>query len=207
MDKRDFILNCSLDGEIWADVKDCGGIYIVSSLGRIVSFARKKPRVIKPVLYIERNKPYYSVCLKVQNKSQKKRVHRIVAEALINNPTNLPEIDHINNDSLDNRVENLKWCTHAENMRNPHTKAKLKLSHKIKQPWYNRDPGTNPKSKKAVVQIIDEDKVIIYDGAIDTAKNGFRPTNVTNVCKGKVHTHRGYRWMYLSDYEKIRKRS
>ena len=43
--------------------------------------------------------------------------HRIVAECWLDNPDNFPYIDHINNNKLDNRMDNLEWVTHAENMK------------------------------------------------------------------------------------------
>jgi hypothetical protein len=43
------------------------------------------------------------------------RVHRLIANAFIDNPTNKPCIDHINNDKSDNRIENLRWVTIKEN--------------------------------------------------------------------------------------------
>ena len=201
MTKDDFIRDYSLDSEFWGDVKDGEGKYIVSSLGRLVSFRKKEPRFLSPTLFVERNKPYYSVCLMIKGKPKKMKVHKIVAEALIDNPQNLPEIDHINGNSLDNRIENLRWCTHEENMRNPTARARLKLAHKVKQPWYKREPGTNPGRKIPVVRIATGGQVVIYPGAIDTSKDGFTPSNVTKTCKGAVLTHGGFRWMYLSDYE------
>ena len=57
-------------------------------------------------------------------------VHRLVAEAFIDNPNGYTEIDHVNRDKSDNRVENLRWVTHSENMRNS-------TMHKVRSSWQN----------------------------------------------------------------------
>ena len=53
-------------------------------------------------------------------------VHRLVAEAFLDNPKGYNEIDHRNHNRLDNRAENLRWCTHSENMQNS-DKPKVKI--------------------------------------------------------------------------------
>ena len=57
-------------------------------------------------------------------------VHRLVAEAFIDNPQGYTEIDHLNRNKLDNSVANLRWCTHSENMRNS-------TMHKVRSTWQN----------------------------------------------------------------------
>ena len=57
-------------------------------------------------------------------------VHRLVAEAFLSNPKGYNEIDHLNHDKLDNRVANLRWCTHSENMSNSNKP-------KVKSCWRN----------------------------------------------------------------------
>ena len=57
-------------------------------------------------------------------------VHRLVAEAFIDNPQGYTEIDHLNRNKLDNSVANLRWVTHSENMRNS-------TMHKVRSSWEN----------------------------------------------------------------------
>lgn len=113
-----------MDKEIWKDVVGFEEYYQVSNLGRVKSLARstnyknigtawRKERIRKPKLS---NTGYYEVALAKEHKTYYKRVHRLVAEAFIPNPDNLPYINHINEIKTDNRVENLEWCTPKYNI-------------------------------------------------------------------------------------------
>jgi hypothetical protein len=64
---------------------------------------------------------YKDVC--IDGKGQ--RLHRLIAQAFIPNPLNKPFVDHIDGDPLNNCIENLRWATHVENMRNTKPYAKL----------------------------------------------------------------------------------
>ena len=75
---------------------------------------------------------YLLINFNKEGKKNQRYLHRLIAEAFIDNPDNKPEIDHINGVRDDNRVENLKWVSHKENMRNPLTIKKMKISNKGK---------------------------------------------------------------------------
>lgn len=60
---------------------------------------------------------YTQVALCKDGKIYTKKIHRLVAEAFIPNPNNLPEVNHINKIRDDNRMDNLEWCTREYNNR------------------------------------------------------------------------------------------
>ena len=118
--------------EIWKEVVGYEGLYQVSNLGRVKALPKDawngkghfktKERILKVFL----QKDYERVHLHKDGKCSNKRVHRLVAEAFIDNPENKPYVDHINTIRNDNRVDNLRWVTHKENMNNPLTIIKFK---------------------------------------------------------------------------------
>lgn len=123
--------------EEWKDIKGYEGLYQVSDKGRVKSLARLSKR-INPKTYRGttiligekilkqscQTNGYNVVVLVKEGIGIQKTVHRLVAEAFIPNPDNKPEIDHCNTIKTDNSVENLRWCTHTENMNNPITLLK-----------------------------------------------------------------------------------
>ena len=81
-------------------------VYEVSNLGRV----KCNGKIVEPYM----NNKY--LCIGTFY------IHRAVAELFVPNPDNKPYVDHINTDCLDNRAENLRWVTQAENNRNPLTR-------------------------------------------------------------------------------------
>lgn len=106
--------------EIWKDVKDYEGLYQVSNLGNVKSLPRKGTKGGLLKLFERQDKKYKKNYLRAaltkNGKTKWYTVSRLVAEAFIPNPDNLAEVDHINNNEMDNRVENLQWLNRSENI-------------------------------------------------------------------------------------------
>lgn len=79
----------------------------------------------KHILQPSKNNVGY-LLITLQGGQSSRLVSRLVAETFIPNPDNKPEIDHIDSNSLNNSVDNLRWVTRSENLRNPHRKEALK---------------------------------------------------------------------------------
>lgn len=113
-----------LANEEWRDVVGYEGKYQVSNLGRVRSLNYMRTgrvQILKPKI----SKYGYSEVTLLNNGITKgHKVSRLVAFAFIPNPNNKPYIDHIDTNRHNDRVNNLHWVTHSENMRNPITYAR-----------------------------------------------------------------------------------
>jgi hypothetical protein len=133
------------------------GFYEVSSDGRVFSLDRvvktgRGPgiRKAKELRINPNTKGYASVSLCVNYKQVYRRVHRLVAEAFIENPHGYPEVNHKNANRMDARVENLEWCTSSQNKlhafyvtRSLTIKPRCKLSYEIAEEIRMQYPSAN----------------------------------------------------------------
>ena len=97
--------------EIWKDVVGYEGLYQVSNLGIVRNY-----KTLKEVKTCQWHKGYERANLFKDNQRKGYYVHRLVAQAFIPNPKNLPIVNHKNEISTDNRVENLEWCDSKYNL-------------------------------------------------------------------------------------------
>ena len=110
--------------EIWKDIPEYEGLYQVSNFGRVKSlsvirFIRGKYILIKRdkiLKQIYNPNGYLYVGLHNNNKSKQYLIHRLVAEAFIDNPLSKPFVNHIDFNRLNNKIDNLEWCTQKENV-------------------------------------------------------------------------------------------
>ena len=160
--------------EIWKDISDYEGVYQISNLGRVKSFHKNSPQILKAHISPT---GYYKIQLKMNNVCKCVYIHRLVAEAFVPNPNNLPEVNHKNEDKLCNESWNLEWCTHS----------------------YNNSYGNkNNKNKKRVAKLnLNGDILKIYDYLSLVELDGYNLKNVSQVCRNKGKTYKGYKWIYV----------
>lgn len=113
--------------EIWKDIRGYEGLYQISNLGRVkklryeyVDTYKSGRHRVFPEHLVAINlckNGYYMVDLRKHNEKRKRvYVHRLIAEAFIPNPNNLPCINHKDENRQNNSINNLEWCTYRYNV-------------------------------------------------------------------------------------------
>lgn len=171
--------------EIFKDVKGYEGLYQVSNFGRIMSLNYNhtgEPKLLK----MSKDKDCYLIVnLCKDGKRKMFRVHRLVAEAFIPNPDNLPQVNHKDEDKTNNFVGtpendykdgNLEWCTNE----------------------YNVNYGTRTeKTSKSVLQFtLDGEFIREWASTAEVGRNGFNRGYVSDCCREKYKQAYGFLWRY-----------
>ena len=173
-----------MTGEIWKDIKGYEGQYQVSNFGNVrnLHFNHSKNKI--GLLKLQNNgKGYLFVCLYKGKKMEQKQVHRLVAEAFIPNPDNLPCVNHKSECPMLNFVCCLEWCTRAYN--NAYGTARQRMINTKSIPIDQFDKGGN---------FIKRWKSMTEAGR----QLGIYPQNICAVLKGKKQTSHGFIWKYAS---------
>lgn len=158
-------------GEVW---KIISGIekYEVSSFGRVRN--RFNGKILDGSI---NNKGYKRYDLCVNGKRIVKSGHTLVANAFIEKTDGKPFVNHIDGDKTNNRVENLEWCTHKENM-----------IHSV------RVLGNQPVNKKRVICL---ETGMVYESALEAErKTGIHNALIIRCCRGQKKSAGKLHWKY-----------
>lgn len=169
---------------MWKDIKGYEGYYQVSDEGevrRILKDGRTKPVKGKKGLYA-------TVTLSKDNQPKGFAVHRLVAEHFLERPEGKTEVNHIDGDKWNNRVENLEWVTSWENrvhaMEVLHSFPYGKPAKRVR--------SIDPKTGKVVAEFHS-----LAEAARSIGKSSAK-NSITNVCQGYAEVAYGYRWEYIN---------
>lgn len=170
--------------DLFKDIPNYEGLYQISTTGKI---RNHKHHILAQTLNSTSN--YYRVHLCKNGKAKWHSIHKLVAETFIPNPDNLPEVNHKDENKLNNNVSNLEWTTHRDNA-NYGTRIK-RIRSKL----------TNHLELSKPVQCIETG--VIYPSLIETQrKTGIFATSIKQVCKGRQKTAGGYHWQYIERSDK-----
>ena len=158
--------------EIWKDILGYEGKYMVSNWGRVKSLNYHRTGKEKILKGCDNGDSYLRVMLYKDGKGKKYRVNRLVAQAFISNPDNLPEVNHKDKVRTNNCVDNLEWCTTQ----------------------YNIDYSLS----KAIIGINKVSGLILEFPSIAEAERqtGISKGNICSCLKGNYKSAGGYVWFY-----------
>ena len=191
--------------EIWKDIEGYEGLYQVSSLGnvrRLYSKTYPYPRLLKQSL----RRGYLSVDLCKDSIRKTVSVHRLVAECFIPNPENYEQVNHIDENKMNNCFQNLEWCTCSQNINHSlslHPERIDRMRKRLPKGWKKGKPRFHLQK----VALVDENWDVIeqFENAVDASnKLNINCGYITTVCNRNInkkfrHKTDGKIFVYLED--------
>lgn len=182
--------------EVWKIIQDYPN-YEVSNMGRVrsvdrVSFRNGKESALKgKMLKPSITNGYYRVVIYGGSRNIKRQVfvHRLVAENFLDNPNNLPFINHKDENKLNNNVNNLEFCTAKYNS-NYGTSIERRVKN---QNW----DSIADKQSKPVIQMTPDGLVVNwFKSTMEAQRKGYNSSAISKCCNGHLKTYKGFIWRY-----------
>ncbi|MBB1530668.1 MAG: HNH endonuclease [Prevotella sp.] len=172
--------------EEWRPIADYDGCYSVSNFGNIRSEARHfvdkhgqksiQERILKPC---KSSSGYLFVNLSRENKVSHAMIHRLVANAFLENPEGLRCVNHKDEDKCNNRADNLEWCTYKYNANYGKRNAKIGDGHAVK---------IMQKDLKGHI-------IKIWDSAVEACRhNDFTRSGISQCLNQRIQTYKGFKF-------------
>ena len=163
--------------EVWKPIKGYESLYSVSNCGRVKSHKRSEAKILKNLIA---STGYPTIFLS-RSKVKTRFVHRLVAEAFLDNPQQKRTVNHKDGNKMNNHISNLEWCTHSENSLHANRAGLLRAI-----------------EMKPVIQLTTGGEVVkLWECAHDAKRElGFNQGNISACALGNRKTANGYLWKY-----------
>lgn len=176
-----------MNEEIWKEL-DINKSYLISNFGNLISLKNNKKRVIKGWI---QNTGYVTV--NVNNK--KYSLHRLIAINFIKKTVGKEFVNHIDGNKLNNRTDNLEWCTQKENIQHAFNTGLMDNAKKI-------IPLMKVRAKNIDQYDLNNNYIKTFIGSIEAEKElknndkKVNSRNIRSVCNGERKTAGGYIWKW-----------
>jgi hypothetical protein len=177
--------------EEWRAIVGTKGFIEVSNEGRVRSLLGGTPRILKTQVD---NKGYHRVRVTIERVKMSYKVHREVAKAFIDNPGNLPQVNHIDGNKDNNCVTNLEWVTNKEN-------AHHAIKNGLWETVFEGSKRENESRKKPIIayRINAEYPNTRYYNSIGEAERDIGSRHICDVLKGKRSHVKGWSFQYAEE--------
>lgn len=180
----------------WRDVVGYEGYYQISQLGKLRSLDRSFNTIRHGNIFINYRKGimktlsfngnYLHAKLNKNGKTKMFLVHRLVAEAFIENKHNKPLVNHKDGNKLNNYAQNLEWVTAKEN-----------TQHAIKSLGIVKDGGKQKNCK--IIKAKNANKSLEFSSLREAERAGFVRESIKQVLRGNWKQYKGFSWEVISD--------
>jgi hypothetical protein len=183
--------------EEWKTVPGTNDKIEVSNMGRVRSCLRGDGRILKTQ---KDSKGYHRLRVTIDRQKMSFKLHRIVAGAFIDNPDNLPQVNHIDGNKDNNVVSNLEWVSNRDN-------AHHAIANGL---WDSVITGSQKENARRMKRIIaTKGDAILEFESISEAERYFNSRHICDVLKGKRQHVKGWSFVYkeggdVHDYPRSR---
>ena len=183
----------------WVKIKGYEDFYEISSSGEI----RSKDRTVTDKIGRTRSwkgktlnpniapNGYYRVSFSINRNRKQFYVHRLIAEHFIPNPDNLPQVNHIDGNKLNNSLDNLEWVTVQDNVIHAYKNGLIKHVSGKEHFNYGKFGSESKRAKPVIATNVITNEKKRYGSIVETAKDGFTKSEVSRACN-HGGTHKGH---------------